>query len=106
MKAKLVRESLNESVSSSVVNPIIMHLAGISDKDIQKVMHIVDTIAQRVGDSGSCVLGSGLKLNGRVFIEPYSQGSLGPEEIYHEVKKYLNYKYPHIKFDIEYGNMD
>jgi len=79
---------------------------GISSEDILKVVKIYGEVADRVGDSGSCVLGNGLFINNLKVLDSYAQGSLGLEEIQSKVVKYLEPKYPALKFRYEWGRMD
>jgi len=80
--------------------------AGISDDDIDKMGEIYNEVANRVGDAGSCVLGNGIKINGKVAIESYAQGSLGIEEIQGKIIPFLKEHYPNLKVEYLWGNMD
>jgi hypothetical protein len=52
------------------------------------------------------VLGNGLFINNVKVLDSYAQGSLGLEEIQGKVVKYLEPKYPALKFRYEWGRMD
>lgn len=94
-----------EIPDGSVKDSVLKKL-GVSEDDIWEVKSICADIAMEVGDKGTCVIGGGLLANGKTIISAYSQGNTGPERCYTEVKKYLAPKYPNIKFEIEWGNMD
>lgn len=79
---------------------------GISGDDADEIQEICYDVMKRVGDKGSSVLGGGLEVNGEPFLRNYSQGNIGPEEIYRKVKKLLNDKYPRLKVVQKYGRMD
>lgn len=79
---------------------------GISGEDANEIQEICYDVMKRVGDKGSSVLGGGLEINGQPFLRNYSQGNIGPEEIYAKVKKLLNDKYPKLKVVQKYGRMD
>lgn len=100
---------------SNGINIKKMREIGIKSEDIFKTQQIADEVKKRVGDSGTCVVGEYLvarikkgnkKFVDEVIIQNYSQGNLGPEEIYNKVIKFLGPKYPDIHFYIEWGNMD
>ena len=88
------------------VNGAALRNLKVSEDDIQKVKDICEDIAKKVGDHGTCVINGGLLANGETIVYPYSQGNTGPEKCYTEVKKYLEPKYPDIKFQIDWGTMD
>jgi len=79
---------------------------GVSHEDILHCEKIADDVMKDEGDSGTCVVGAALLANGREVVEPYSQGNTGPERIYKAVRDYLAPKYPKVKFEIQWGNMD
>jgi len=79
---------------------------GVSTEDMIAVEDIYNEVANRVGDSGSCVIGNGLFANGTKVLDSYAQGSIGLEEIQQKVVKYLKPKYPEIKFRYDWGVMD
>lgn len=97
---------VKESKFSRCINVRVMRLAGISYEDINEAITIIEKVAFFKPDSGSCVLGGGLKINGQIAVEAFSQGSLGPEESYEKIKSMLGPKYPSLKLEIEWGSMD
>lgn len=84
----------------------LLHKFGIEDSDIEYIEKIYNTLANKIGDSGSCVLGNGITINGKIVIGSYAQGSLGLEEIKSKIIPYLKRKYPKLHIDYEWGNMD
>lgn len=114
-KRKTIKEAYDDFGSNGVDSRRMMEI-GIKSQDIQKVNQIADEVKKRVGDIGSCVLGEyliariqipyGKKFIDAKIIRNYSQGNLGPEEIYQKAIDYLAPKYPNIHFYIEWGRMD
>ena len=78
----------------------------ISFEDVNELEKIVNNANKKYKDSGTSVLGGGLYGDGKLLIKPWSQGNMGPETAYSEAKKFLEKKYPKIRFDIKYGRMD
>ena len=79
---------------------------GITEEDLKKITDIYNDIANKTGDEGPCVLGNGVKVNGKFAISSYSQGSIGLEIIQKEIIPFLRKKYPKLKITYEWGNMD
>ena len=79
---------------------------GISPSDADEIQEICYDVMKRVGDKGSVVSGGGLTINGQPFLRNYSMGNLGPEEIYAKVIKLLNEKYPKLRVEQKWGNMN
>lgn len=96
----------NKDYAAYCVKKNLLKEFGISDNDINHIMEIYNRIAKEMGDSGSCVLGNGIKINGKNVINSYAQGSLGLEKIQKEIIPYLRKKYPNLQITYEWGNMD
>lgn len=85
---------------------------GIDDDDIYYLRKKAESLKQEYGDQGSIVLGGGLyaidpKTGDDVWlVTAYSQGNLGPERIYKEVRDWLKIHYPDLKVYEDYGGMD
>ena len=107
---QIIREEiqyLNEvDVSRYALDYKNLYALKINMDDINQIEDIVKRIHKKVGDSGTCVLGGGLEANGRVIVKAWTQGNMGPEQAYQEIKNYLEKKYPKIKFNIKLGRTD
>lgn len=104
----IVRKQLKESrdYASSCINKEYLKRVGITDEDIEHISGMYNEIAQHTGDQGSCVLGNGVEINGKIAISAYSQGSIGIERIQGKIIPYLKSRYPNLRISYEWGNMD
>lgn len=105
---QIIREIINESrdYTSYTFNRQALRAAGISSNDIDHISDIYNDIAAKTGDTGSCVLGNGIKINNKMVITSYSQGSIGLERIQAKIIPYLKSKYPKLNITYSWGNMD
>ena len=99
---------INESsgYSAKCINKSLLRVFGVSNEDIEHISEIYDKISKETGDKGSCVLGNGVKINGKIVVSSYAQGSIGLERIQAEIIPYLKSKYPKLDISYEWGNMD
>lgn len=95
--------SLKGTLQSLRIDLLKKH--GVSNEDIETIKEIVIEAGKR-GDVGSCVLGSGLFIGNDRILDAWCQGNLGPEQAYVRIEKLLIANYPHLKIEIEFGNMD
>jgi len=112
-----IYESLNEGKrynSIDVFNYVLAHplgtrvfkKLGISDDDRSEIIQMCVDVMNDVGDKGSSVMGGGLEINGEPFMRNYSQGNLGPEQLYSKVIDFLEKNYPRLKVVQKWGGMD
>lgn len=79
---------------------------GISGDDAAKIAEMFADANESVGDKGSCVLGNGIKINGKIAIRSYWQGSIAIETAEPKIIKFLKENYPKLSVYYEAGNMD
>lgn len=107
---KIIKEEIRLLIETDISRWALdyrnLNLVGVSLDDINVLEDIVNKAYKRYGDTGTVVLGGGLYANGKEIVKPFTQGNMAPETAYLEVKKYLEKKYPKLRLQIKYGNMD
>lgn len=77
----------------------------MTTEQINEVDRIIDEVLRRVPDSGTCVGGMNLKLNGSVLVPQLSQGSITNEVAFKRISDYLEDEGV-FGVSIDYGWMD
>ena len=106
IKEVILKEATSGAYFDHCFEPQLMKKFGISTPDIWWCVDEYTKMANEIGDEGSCVLGNGITINGKIVIRSYAQGSIGLERIQKKIIPYLKEKYPDLKIGYEWGNMD